>query len=164
VEGTVTFKTTVEDETGFDQVLLRIDRGEWVALIKQDDNSYVYKWETTSDDDEEDLQYTIRVKDTLGNTKDETHAITVDNPANLAYIALLIILVVLIIFVYILMRRRAASDELEEEVEYSGDELEEISAPVEGLDELLEPNGNSADSESIAAEIEVELEEKELEE
>ncbi len=162
VEGKVVFRTIATDDSGIDSVLLRIGQENWVAMTLQDDGSYVYRWETTSDDDEEDLQYTIRVRDTLGNVEDETHTFTVDNPASLAYIALLIILVVLIVFVYILMRRRAEGEEAESEPDQIEEELEEITAPAEGLDELLNPQRPPQDTEAIAEEIQVELEEKSM--
>jgi hypothetical protein len=156
VKEIVHFEVTVDDDTGIESVLLRIGHGPWIAMVLQDDGAYLYKWETSTEDDQEGLEYMVRVTDDLGNTEDTTYTIDVNNPMSMAWVALAIILAVLVFLGYFFMRKR--DQEMEGEGEGPDEELEEMSAE---FDELagLEPIPSS---EELANEVEVELEEKEL--
>ena len=151
----VHFEVTALDDTGIESVLLRIGHGPWIAMTLQDDGTYLYKWETTSEDDQEDLDYTVRITDDLGNTEDTTYSIDVANPMSMAWIVLAIILIVLGFLVFMFWKKEKDEAAKEED----DGELEEISSDY---DELLniEPIPSSED---LATEVEVELEEKELE-
>jgi len=54
VKEIVHFEVTVTDDTGIESVLLRIGHGPWMAMTLRDDGSYLYKWETTTEDDQEE--------------------------------------------------------------------------------------------------------------
>jgi methionine-rich copper-binding protein CopC len=153
VKEIVHFDVAAMDDTGIESVLLRIGHGPWIAMTAKDDGTYLYKWDTTTEDDEEGLEYTIRVTDDLGNTEDTVATIDVDNPMSVAWIALAAILAVLVLLGIFFMRKRDQEMELEGE---PSDELEDIS---DTLDELvgLEP---LPDSDDLAEEVSVELEEK----
>ncbi|UCC92695.1 MAG: hypothetical protein JSW25_08530, partial [Thermoplasmata archaeon] len=146
----VHFEVMATDDTGIESVLLRIGHGPWITMTLQDDGNYLYKWETTTEDDQEGLEYTVRVTDTLGNSEDTVTTIDVKNPMGMAWIALAIILAVLVLLGIYFMNQR--NKELEEEEADS--ELEDIT---ESLDDLLEPMPTSDD---VAEEVSVELEEK----
>jgi methionine-rich copper-binding protein CopC len=145
----VRFEATVVDNTSIDAVLLRIGHGPWITMDLQSDGTYLYKWETTTEDDQEDLEYIIRVTDTLGNTEDATYTIDVDNPMSMTWIALAIILIVLALVVFFMFRRKAMEEGETESVE----DLEEIS--TDEYDALISPD-------DLADEVAVELDEREL--
>jgi hypothetical protein len=132
-------------------------------MTEQDDGTYLHKWETTNEDND-DWEYSVRVTDTLGNTEDTTSKVTVENPANLAWAVLLIILVVLVVLGWYFMHQRQKEEDLDSE---EGDRLEEITADYDalaGLESESEApsgeNGNYLSAEDLTAEVEVELEEK----
>jgi hypothetical protein len=154
VKEIVHFEALVSDATGVESVLLRIGHGPWIAMTLQDDGNYLYKWETTSEDDQEGLEYVIRVTDDLGNTEDTSATIDVNNPMSMAWIVLAIILAVLVVLGFFFMRKRE-EDEGQEEPD---SELEEIDADYDALVDLEDP----VTSETLADEVAVELEEKEL--
>jgi hypothetical protein len=164
VQGIVRFEVSADDATGIESVMLRIGHGPWITMDLQDDGTYLHKWETTTEDDQEGLEYILRLTDDLGNTEDTTYSIDVDNPMSMTWIALAIILIVLALVVFFMYRRKAMEDEEKEEVEG----LEEISA--DDYDALVDlgaeseaPAGeNGIDSDVLADEVAVELEEKEL--
>ena len=163
VQGIVRFEVSTDDATGTESVLLRIGRGPWITMTELDDGTYLYKWETTNEDND-DWEYTIRVTDTLGNTEDTTSKFTVDNPANLTWVVLLVILVVLVVLGWYIMHQREKDEDL---VSEEGDELEEITADYDalaGLEAEAEApsgeNGGIPSTEELVAEVEVELEEK----
>ena len=165
VQGIIRFEMSTEDATGTESVLLRIGRGPWITMTEQDDGTYLYKWETTNEDND-DWEYSVRVTDTLGNTEDTTSKFTVDNPANMAWAVLLIILVVLVVLGWYFMHQRQKEEDLESE---DGMELEEISADYDalaGLESESEApsgeNGGFPTTEDLTAEVEVELEEKSM--
>jgi hypothetical protein len=131
-------------------------------MTAKGNGTFVYHWETTSRDDTDDLEYTIRVGDSLGNTEDTSTNIIVDNPMSAMVIALLVILVALIAFVYFFMFYKKG-DEVEGE-EYEEGDLEDVTAEME-IDEALagltEPVPTS---EEAASDIAVEFEERSPEE
>ena len=169
VKEIVHFEVLASDDTGIESVLLRIGHGPWISMNLQDDGNYLYKWETTTEDDQEDLEYNIRVTDDLGNTEDTTSSIEVNNPMSMAWIALAVILAVLVLLGIFFMRKRDQEMGTEEEEPMSGAELEDVTADYDqlaGLEMSAEvPPGENGmpTSEDLAAEVAVELEEKTLE-
>jgi hypothetical protein len=162
VKEIVHFEVSATDATGVESVLLRIGHGPWITMTLQDDGTYLYKWETTTEEDQEGLEYTIRVTDDLGNSEDTVSTIDVNNPMSMAWIALIVILGVLVFLGFFFMRKR--DQDMETEAEPS-DELEEISADYDelvGLDASAEaPAGENGmpSSEDLADEVAVEIEE-----
>ena len=163
VQGIVRFEVTTEDASDTASVLLSIGRGPWITMTELDDGTYLYKWETTNEDND-DWEYSVRVTDTLGNTEDTTSKFTVENPANLTWVVLLAVLVALVVLGWFIMHKRDKDEDLDSE---EGDELEEITADYDalaGLESESEApsgeNGGFPSSEDIADQVEVELEEK----
>ncbi|NIS22076.1 MAG: hypothetical protein GWN18_19065, partial [Thermoplasmata archaeon] len=155
VKEIVHFEVTVTDDTGTESVMLRIGHGPWITMNLQDDGTYLYKWETTTEDDQEGLEYTVRVTDDLGNSEDHTYSIDVNNPMSMAWIALAIILAVLVLLGIFFMRKR--EQELDE-TEGEDEDLEEISS--EDFDSLVDLGSPQEDV--LADEVAVELDEKAL--
>ncbi len=168
VQGIVRFEANVTDDTGVEAVQVRIGSGPWMTMVEQADGTYLYKWETTSDDDTEDLEYSLRVTDDLGNTEDTGYGIVVDNPTNMAFVALLVILIVLVLLGVFFMKQREKKDAEEMEAgEGMGagedlGELEDITADYDALAGLEAPVGDGGvpTPEELAEQVEVELEEK----
>jgi hypothetical protein len=164
VQGIVRFEVSADDATGIESVMLRIGHGPWITMDLLEDGTYLHKWETTTEDDQEGLEYILRLTDDLGNTEDTAYSIDVDNPMSMTWIALAIILIVLALVVFFMYRRKAMEEDEGEESEG----LEEISADdydalVDLGAEMEAPAGeNGFDSESVANEVAVELEEKDL--
>lgn len=165
----VHFEVLATDDTGIESVLLRIGHGPWITMNLQDDGNYLYKWETTTEDDQESLEYIIRVTDDLGNTEDTTSSIDVNNPMSMAWIALAVILAVLVLLGIFFMRKRDQEMVKEDEEPAPLDELEDVTADYDhlaGLEMSAEapPGENGIPTmEDLAAEVAVELEEKTLE-
>jgi hypothetical protein len=155
VKEIVHFEVSATDDTGIESVLLRFDHGPWITMNLQDDGTYLYKWETTTEDDQEGLEYTIRVTDDLGNSEETVYTVDVNNPMSMAWIALAVILAVLVLLGIFFMRKRDQEMELEGE---PSDELEEIDADLDALVGL----GETTDPSILADEVSVELEEKEF--
>jgi len=154
VKEIVHFEVLATDDTGIESVMLRIGHGPWITMTLQDDGTYLYKWETTGEDDQEDLDYTVRVTDDLGNTEDTTYNIDVNNPMSMVWIVLAVILIVLIGLVLYFYRQKEA--EGSEGDEAPDQELEEIHEDLDGLLEL------GSVSSSGGTDVEVELEEKDM--
>lgn len=154
VKEIVHFEVLATDDTGIESVMLRIGHGPWITMTLQDDGTYLYKWETTGEDDQEDLDYTVRVTDDLGNTEDTTYNIDVNNPMSMVWIVLAVILIVLIGLVLYFYRQKEA--EGSEGDEAPDEELEEIHDDLDGLLEL------GSVSSSGGTDVEVELEEKDM--
>jgi len=162
----VHFEVTTSDDTGIESVLLRIGHGPWIAMTLQDDGNYLYKWETTTEDDQEGLEYIIRVTDDLGNTEDTTYSIDVNNPMSMAWVVLAVILAVLVLLGVFFMKKKDQEEEADEGE--SMDELEEITADYDAMagleDEMEMPASENGipSTDVLADEVAVELEEKEL--
>jgi hypothetical protein len=149
VEGTVKFEWVLIDDTAVDWVRIRIGRGVWQEMTDQENGIYVYEWETTSKDDVDALDITVRYADTLGNIEDAEMQVTVDNPMNWTVVGMFIGLVLLIVFMLFFLRRRMRDDEDAEggETSYGEGDLEVISIDKD-LDDLLNPDGNPNGSQS----------------
>jgi hypothetical protein len=167
VEGTVRFRIDVTDDTGVESVLLQIGRRPWVAMTDKGAGSYIYDWETSTDDDAEDLAYVVRVTDTLGNTEETEFSLTVDNPISAMWFVLLAVIVALIVFLFYWQRRTEGMEVTEdEETSYEEVDMEEITADLDELSGIEPPADEFVervpDSETLASQVEVELEERSI--
>ncbi len=161
VEDDVEFKVDASDATDVASVHIRIGADPWVAMTKQESGLWLHVWETTTNDNEEDLAYTVRVTDTLGNTKEVGATITVDNP-NYAWLAVLIVVFFVgfgIVFMLYWRRRQEAMGAVGgDEGEVVGEDKGKVDDVLDSfgeLEEVKKPEGPPAD------EVEVELEERE---
>jgi hypothetical protein len=154
VKDRVIFRATVNDPSGVEEVLVRLDQGPWRSMTKQQDGTWTWEWETDVSDNVEDLPVYFKAIDSLGNSKEESVSITVDN-FNWWWVALVVVLVILGVLFFMLWRwgylpiRRGEGAEVppEEEVEY---ELEEM---------LMGPEGTQLEDSVEEGEIQVALEE-----
>jgi hypothetical protein len=93
------FLITVTDDTGIDEVFIRIDKEEWLEM-EEEDGKYAYTWNTRMVYNGE---YDIDVKaiDTLGNENVESITVKVDNFPLIPFIIFIIVLVVLLVLMVI---------------------------------------------------------------
>jgi hypothetical protein len=134
VKGNVLFKVTTADESGVENVYVRLGNDDWQTMNQQTDGSWVWVWQTEVADNIEDLTVRFQAIDNLGNSQTERVTIDVDNFNWWPVIALMII-VVFVAFLVLLWKKGYL---------FTGSEEEEGKAEVDELevdvDDLLEDN------------------------
>jgi len=82
-ERTIKWEINATDDTLVEGVYLKLDSGEWRAMLFDNyTNNYTFRWITTEDDNRA-YDYEIKTVDTLGNEEIVRGRITVENPTNL---------------------------------------------------------------------------------
>ncbi len=109
-DGVVRFVVEVTDASGVASVQLRLGDGDWMVMVHEAEGVYVHEWSTETGDNE-DLRYSVRATDGLGNTGETEHKVEIANfnvMTALAVLAMVAAAVVVAAFLYI---RRGGSGE-----------------------------------------------------
>jgi hypothetical protein len=104
-DGVVRFVVEVTDPSGVACVQLRLGDGDWVQMVRDGEGTYVHEWSTDTGDNQ-DLRYTVRATDGLGNAGETGHGVEIANLNVLLVVAVLaIVAAVAIAFVLVRLRR-----------------------------------------------------------
>jgi hypothetical protein len=115
IKGIAKFKIQVTDPSGVDRVMIRIGGGEWREM-RYEEGQYVYRWKTTEEDNG-DQPYDIKVVDKLGNEEILAYSIVVNNPTEKkvlpwwVWLAMLCLLIGVVLGVAVASRPTASSRE-----------------------------------------------------
>ena len=108
--GAVRFVVEVTDVSGVTSVQLRLGDGDWMVMVHEAEGVYVHEWSTDSGDNQ-DLHYTVRASDSLGNTGETDRKVEISNFNVITALVLLAMVAMAVIVAAFIYLRRGGSGE-----------------------------------------------------